>query len=256
MLRLLLLGLFVSVVINLLMFGFAYRFQSDKLTDASYAITFIVLAILYGLQSSKDHNSIWLLSRMAIIWALRIGGYLLYRVIKKGKDGRFDDIRENFWKFGRFWLGQALTVWVLLLPLGLTYSHSVEGTNITIIGVILWLFGFVFEAIADAQKFRFTNNPTNKGRWIDIGLWHWSRHPNYFGEILVWIGIYLAAFSVLSPIGRIVALISPIFITVLLCFISGIPPLEKSSDKKWGSNPKYKTYKQRTSILIPLPLGK
>jgi steroid 5-alpha reductase family enzyme len=121
---------------------------------------------------------------------------------------------------------------------------------IAYLGIIIWATGLVIETIADAQKFMFNNDPEKKGRWIDEGLWHYSRHPNYFGEILCWIGIYVYAFYPEFEQG-LVGLISPLFIILLLLFISGIPLLEKASDEKWGHNHEYKKYKRTTSVLIP-----
>jgi len=119
------------------------------------------------------------------------------------------------------------------------------------IGVAVWAIGLVCETIADLQKMAFSNDPANKDKWIDTGIWHYSRHPNYFGEILVWVGVYLYTLASLPLLPAVIGLVSPAFIIILLLFISGIPILEKSADKRWGSESKYQAYKKRTSILIP-----
>ncbi len=116
-----------------------------------------------------------------------------------------------------------------------------------------WTVGLIIETIADVQKIQFKNNPANKGKWIESGIWRYSRHPNYFGEIVVWIGVYIVAATSLPFVQAAIGLISPLFIIVLLLFVSGIPILEKSADKRWGNDPAYKKYKKRTSLLIPLP---
>ncbi|HET9411907.1 MAG TPA: DUF1295 domain-containing protein, partial [Candidatus Saccharimonadales bacterium] len=188
------------------------------------------------------------------IWAVRLGGFLLYRISKTGKDSRFDNIRDNFIAFGRFWLGQGLSVWVILLPALVAFTASSPNiAPLAWIGVVVWALGLALESAADWQKFTFNSLPANKGKWIQSGVWKYSRHPNYMGEMLVWIGLYLYAVSVLSlPLGIAVA-VGPLFIISLLLFISGIPLLEKFADARWGTNAEYKKYKSRTSMLIPWP---
>jgi len=165
-------------------------------------------------------------------------------------------MREHFLQFGKFWLGQALTVWVVMLPATLAFSKAETGHKLAVIGIALWCTGFIIESIADFQKYHFAHDPKHKGHWIDSGIWRYSRHPNYFGEIMVWISIYIYAFTALTATERLIGLVSPLFITLLLLFVSGIPILERSADKRWGSVSAYQTYKQHTSILIPLPKNK
>lgn len=248
-------SLVVSIVINMAMFVVAFILRSDKLTDISYAVTFVVIALVSFLQTELS----WyftILFGMVAVWASRLGGFLLYRVIKTGKDSRFDGMRENFFKFAKFWIAQALTVWILMIPFVLAFNSSRTVESITFIGIlgcIVWLVGFISETTADIQKMIFTSSPKNKGNWISSGLWAYSRHPNYFGEILIWVGIYLFVFSILTPLQTVIGLVSPAFIMTLLLFVSGIPILEKSADKKWGDDKEYQEYKKRTSVLVPLP---
>jgi len=246
----LIVALAVSLGINLSMFLVAFWRKSDKLTDISYAATFATIAIWSFFASNQSRYHALLLA-MVVLWATRLGGFLLYRVIKKGKDARFDGMRESFTKFGKFWLGQALTVWVMMIPSVLAFNAELSRNWLMPIGITIWAIGLVCETIADLQKMAFSNNPANKEKWIDTGIWHYSRHPNYFGEILVWIGVYLYTLASLPLPPAIIGLVSPAFIIILLLFISGIPILEKSADKRWGSNPRYQAYKKRTSILIP-----
>ena len=248
-------SLAASLFINIAMFLIAYRLRSDQVTDASYAASFIALALFFYIQSQKGVYDAVIVG-MVCIWALRIGGFLLYRVLHAGKDRRFDGIRENFWLFGKFWLGQAITVWVLMIPVALTVSSHSSSGGMPFIGAIIWLIGFGIESIADLQKYRFTHTAANKNRWIDSGIWHYSRHPNYFGEMLVWVGIYFYCFQPLSFEGRIIGAVSPLLIMTLLLFVSGVPLLEKEADKRWGSDRAYRLYKKNTSLLIPLPKGK
>lgn len=252
MLDLLLFALLVSLGINASMFIVAYKLQSDKLTDISYAVTFVTLAA-YGLWTSNMSAFHILLFLMVLIWAARLGGFLLHRVSKVGKDSRFDLMRSRFSAFGKFWLLQAMTVWVLMISALLAFSYNSSITPIVIVGLLIWLGGLIVESIADSQKFAFNNDTKNKGKWIDSGIWRYSRHPNYFGEILVWVGVYVVSIQALPPQLALVAFISPLFIAVMLLGVSGVPLLEKAADKRWGDDKAYLAYKERTSLIIPLP---
>ncbi len=234
------------------MFVIAFWRQTDRLTDASYAISFITLAVFATLNSDRHWLHLFVLS-LIIIWAVRLGGFLLYRINTTGKDARFDDMRDKFWKFLRFWILQALTVWLLMIPVIFLAQQHEHITSLVYLGSIIWLIGLLTESTADFQKLAFTQKPNNKGKWIDEGIWYFSRHPNYFGEILVWIGIYLVIMPSLSSMQALIALISPLFIITLLLFVSGVPILEKNADAKWGRDKNYQNYKRRTSILIPRP---
>ena len=132
----------------------------------------------------------------------------------------------------------------------ITTSNRKELDIFTIIGFLVWVFGFVIEVVADTQKSRFNADPGNKGKFIQTGLWSRSRHPNYFGEITLWIGIAIIAAPVLQG-WQWVAMISPLFVTLLLTRVSGIPLLEKKADTKWGGQAEYETYKKNTPVLIP-----
>ncbi|HET9098627.1 MAG TPA: DUF1295 domain-containing protein [Candidatus Saccharimonadales bacterium] len=253
MLSILFFGLLVSLIINMLMFLIAFRWQSDKLTDISYALSFLALDFL-GIIVSKSHNIFSVvLFLLPGVWSVRLGGFLLNRVIKAGKDRRFDGIRENFKRFANFWFGQAVTAWVLMIPVLIMQTRTGHFSVIGVIGLVMWAGGFLYEALADYQKYVFKQNPANKGKWIAAGLWGYSRHPNYLGEITVWLGIYIYCFQGLDSLEKIIGLISPVFIYVLLRYVSGVPVLEKSADKRWGNSDAYKSYKQKTGLLLPRP---
>lgn len=246
----LLTALGISLGFNLLLFIPAYAFQTDKLTDLSYGATFILLAWLALFAGGATPLTL-LLAAMVTLWGLRLAGYLVIRIRKIDRDKRFDGIRERFIRFLGFWLLQGVSVWVIMLPSLRFFESDPVGGSLLSVGFLLWCYGLLFEAIADYQKYAFLNDPKNKGRWIDTGLWRYSRHPNYFGEILVWVGIYLFAFNSLGDVERLYALAGPLFITFLLLFVSGLPQLEKGADRKWGKLAAYRKYKKETSILIP-----
>ena len=245
----------VSLLINLSMFLVAFRLQSDKLTDVSYSVTFVTIAAWAFAMSDHSWYHVTLLV-MVGLWAVRLGGFLLYRVLKKGKDGRFDGMRGSFIKFGRFWLTQAATVWIVMIPAVLAFGETPKLGLVAVVGIVVWAVGLLCETVADFQKLAFSSKPANKDKWIDTGIWSYSRHPNYFGEILVWIGVYMYVVPSLSLVQAVIGIVSPVFIITLLLFVSGIPILEKSADKRWGNVAAYRQYKKRTNILVPLPRQK
>lgn len=243
----------IALGINIVMFIPAYVWKTDKLTDISYAVTFMVVAGMGLLLGGITVPSLLLVGAI-FLWALRLGGYLLTRIRKIGKDSRFDEMRSSLFLFGRFWILQGLSVWVIMVPSIFFLAKAPETVPMwSFVGLFVWASGLIIEGMADVQKYRFINNPQNTGKWIDQGLWKYSRHPNYFGEICVWIGLYIFTVGNLASMEMLFGLVSPLYITFLLLFGSGIPILEKSADKKWGKNAEYQKYKKRTSILIPLP---
>jgi steroid 5-alpha reductase family enzyme len=233
------------------MFLVAFYFKSDKLTDISYAVSFIALALYSLIEAKTDSSRVIISALLVIFWGARIGSFLLYRVMKAGSDKRFDGMRENFTRFGKFWLGQALMVWLLMIPITMSARTDRPLDLIVWLGILIWLFGFAIEAAADYQKQIFKSREKNVHPWIDEGLWHYSRHPNYFGEIAIWCGVYLSCINSLSGFDKIIGLISPIFLFLMLRFVSGVPILERSADKRWGQDPAYKDYKSSSNLLLP-----
>jgi steroid 5-alpha reductase family enzyme len=244
--------LITSFAIQLIFFVVAVSYQTDKITDLAYGLTFVILALLLLFVNVSPSIPHYLLVIMVTIWGLRLAGFLFLRILKTGKDKRFDGIREHFLKFAGFWFFQALAIWIIMLPVTFVLSskHTFGFIYSVIAGTAIWFLGFAIEAIADFQKFKFKNKG-NDG-FIHTGLWKYSRHPNYFGEILIWWGIFLFAIPYLKGIGWL-SLIGPLFITYLLLKVTGIPPLEKAYNERYKNDKKYKEYKAKTSLLIPLP---
>jgi len=193
-----------------------------------------------------------LVSVMVVVWALRLGLFLFLRVRQNGCDDRFDEVKVDPLKFLVAWSLQAL--WVLLTVACalavITNGNQQPFGPLTAVGIFLWLFGFTVEVVADRQKSIFRKKPENKDKFIDSGLWAWSQHPNYFGEIVLWLGVTLIAIPVLEGFQWVV-LVSPFFIYLLLTKGSGIPTLDEKAQTKWGANEEYKLYKKNTGLLFP-----
>ena len=247
-------GLLVGLafLIQWLAFIPAYLLQTEKFFDLTGSITYIsVILIAAFFSSGVDGRSI-LLSTLVVIWAARLGTFLFSRVRKAGKDDRFDELKPSFIRFLNVWTIQGLwvTFTVAAALAAITTANRKEMDLFAVIGFLVWVFGFSIEVVADTQKRRFSADPENKGKFIQTGLWSRSRHPNYFGEIMLWIGVAIIALPVLRG-WQWVGLISPVFVTLLLTGVSGVPMLEKKADQKWGGQEDYEAYKARTPVLIP-----
>lgn len=246
-----LVALGLALGLNLLVFLLAYKKQTDKFTDLTYAVTFLAIAVYFYLTC---HGTVTMTIALILIalWAARLGLYLGVRIHKMGRDKRFDKIRPSFRKFGTFWTLQGLSVWVIMLPTMLLMSGMPGALKLwAVSGIVIFALGLIIEAIADQQKYNFLADSKNKGKWIESGLWGYSRHPNYLGEIMVWLGIYLFALPYLELWQALVGLIGPLWITILLVFVTGIPKAEAGADARWGKDKAYKNYKKRVPALIP-----
>ena len=230
----------------------AYIFQTEKFYDLTGSFTYLTVTLIAVIFSAGADARAFLLAALVIIWALRLGTFLFRRIRKAGKDDRFDDIKPSFIRFLNAWTIQAL--WVTFTAsaalIGITTATRKDLDLFALIGFLVWSLGFSIEVIADAQKSRFNADPANKGKFIRTGLWSRSRHPNYFGEILLWVGVLIITLPVLHG-WQWVALISPLFVAFLLTRVSGIPLLEKKADAKWGGQAEYEAYKKNTPVLIP-----
>jgi steroid 5-alpha reductase family enzyme len=246
----------LSLALNALFFAFAAWRKTDVVTDLSYSLSFAVLAIVL-LTLGEGAGLQIVLALLVLLWAIRLGAYLFGRILRTRVDHRFDGIRERPLAFARFWLLQALSVAVIMLPTSyaLGRAHAPALGAWAVAGGAVWLVGLLIEAVADAQK--SAAKARAPGAFVSSGLWRYSRHPNYFGEMLVWWGLFVYAlpffsgWAFLFP-GLLLAL-GPAYLTVLLLYVSGIPPLERSAEIRYGNDPAYLEYKRRTSVLVPLP---
>ena len=241
-----------AFILNWLAFIPAYMSQTEKFFDLTGSFTYISVTIIALMLSKNLDTRSMLLGALVIIWATRLGTFLFSRIHKAGKDDRFDSIKPDFFRFLNTWTLQG--IWVTFTAssalIAITTTKREEIGIFAIVGLIVWVIGFGIEVIADNQKTQFKKNPENKGKFIKEGLWSRSRHPNYFGEIMLWTGVTIIAIPVLQG-WQWIAFISPIFVTLLLTKISGVPMLEAKAEKKWGGQEDYETYKANTPVLIP-----
>jgi steroid 5-alpha reductase family enzyme len=234
----------------------AYLLQNEGFFDLTGSLTYVTVALVAVLLGPVIDGRSVLLLALVVVWAARLGSYLFRRIRKAGKDARFDAIKPSFIRFLNTWTLQGLWV-TLTLAAALAAVTTAVRKDLgvyALIGTLVWVAGFAVEAAADVQKSRFRADPGNKRTFIRSGLWAWSRHPNYFGEIVLWIGVALVALPVLRG-WQYVTLISPLFVILLLTRVSGVPMLEKRADEKWGGQDEYEAYKERTPVLIPRPPG-
>lgn len=244
----------VAYLINWAVFIPSYLARTEVYFDLTGSITYLSVTALALLLSDGLDLRAWLAAAMVAVWAVRLGSFLFRRIRKDGKDGRFDRMKHDFWQFLMTWTIQGL--WVsLTLAAALAIITSTERRTLGVVGIvglIVWAIGFGIEVVADTQKSAFKTDPANAGRFITTGLWSWSRHPNYFGEITLWTGMAILAIPVLSG-WRWLMLISPVFVFILLTRISGIPLLEQRAKKRWGDEAAFQRYTSSTSVLVPLP---
>jgi len=267
-------------------FAIAWTFQFDKITDFTGGSNFFILAILTLCLGNTFYARNIVASVLIMVWATRLAGFLLFRVLKMGSDNRFDDIRSHFFKFLGFWIGQIVWVWVVSTPVTILNSPSVSdpslggsnprfGTSRDIAGIVIWSIGFSVESNGDFSKWLYKSQRPPKDKPMRSGLWSWSRHPPYFGEMLCWWGIWIICISPatngnLSFSARAAlygSVVSPVFTVLLLMFASGVPTAEKPVETRfflmsngadapeeyndaWSN---YKEYVNSTSILIPIP---
>ena len=233
----------------------AYTFQTEKFYDLTGTLTYLtVVWFTYMLSNSAAEPKIGnlILASLISIWAVRLGSFLFLRIHKAGEDKRFRTIKPSASQFFMTWTLQGF--WVSICSMcALTAISSEVGVVVNIffyIGFALFLIGFSIEVIADNQKNTFRSLEENKDKFIATGLWAKSRHPNYFGEIMLWTAIALIALPSLGG-AQYLTLISPIFTYILLVHISGVRMLEDMGNKKWGHLEEYKIYKDKTPRIIP-----
>lgn len=245
----------LAAVAGLMIVGWlvSLAYRNVTVVDSLWGLGFVLIAwITFGLSDGYLLRKL-LLAGLTTVWGLRLSAYLTRRNYGKGEDPRYRSWREEYGE--RFWivslfnvfLIQALVLWVIAATVqyGQTAVRPAHLTPLDIVGAALWLVGFVFEAVADRQMARFKSDPSNQGKILDRGLWAYSRHPNYFGEILIWWGLFLITASV--P-GGVWTIVSPVTITLVLLKVTGVKLTEKTILEK---RPEYREYIRKTSALVP-----
>ncbi len=244
----------IAFGMNIAVFIPSYLARTDHYYDVTGSITYITVTAVALITADVRDARTMIAALLIFIWAGRLGSFLFRRVRRSNGDRRFDQIKQSWIRFLMAWMLQGL--WITLTA-GAALAAMTSGakTNFGILGVvglIVWVIGFGVEAVSDAQKSAFKKESANDGKFINVGLWRWSRHPNYFGEIALWTGMAIMVLPALSG-WQFVTLISPLFVTVLLTRISGLPMLERRADKKWGGQPDYEAYKANTPVLVLRP---
>ena len=247
--------LVMTFVIQWIAYIPAFLFRTEKFYDLTGSLTYIgvILFALYATGSFQNFYLGNLIVGMAIIiWAIRLGSFLFMRIRRDKKDGRFDSIKTSFSQFFMTWTMQGMWVFICSSAalIAIANPTGVVINGVFIIGLVMFIFGFVVEVLADNQKTAFRSIPENKDKFINEGLWARSRHPNYFGEITLWTGITIMGISTFEGMNYL-AIFSPIFSYLLLVYVSGVRMLEYRGHKKWGHLDVYNEYKNNTPKLIP-----
>ncbi|XP_026864287.2 uncharacterized protein si:ch211-210c8.6 [Electrophorus electricus] len=233
---------------------FASALKTEKFYDIAGSGTFILLAHLSRRWGGTSYLRQNVQTGLVTAWGLRLGMFLFRRILKDGQDSRFSNVRDSPGTFFVFWTLQAVWVFITLLPTIIVNTQCRDEPLCLrdYTGWGMWALGFAIEAIADQQKWNFKKDPDNVGRFIRHGLWAYSRHPNYLGEILQWSGLFLSASTVMQG-PQYLSIVSPLFVWFLLRHISGIPILEKQAMARWGAEVEFQSYVRNTPLLWPFP---
>ncbi len=226
--------------------------KNNSIVDIGWGAGFVIIALYTYFVKGNYSLAGTVVTFLVFIWGTRLFYHILKRNIGKPEDYRYVQMRENWGDkspvlkaFLRIYMLQMILMYIISIPVILVNSASeMKIPAFVYIGAAIWIFGFIFEAAGDYQLKVFKQNPQNKGKILTTGLWKYTRHPNYFGEAVMWWGIFLAALSVKNGI---YTFISPILITFLLRFVSGVPILEK----RYKDRPEFIEYSKKTNIFIP-----
>ena len=241
----------IAFIIQWVLFIPAYLMQTEKFYDLAGSLTYISIISYVFYKSSEFNLGNLILSVFIIIWAVRLGSFLFFRIQKAGEDKRFRDIKPSPTRFFMTWTLQGM--WISICSAcaitAISTSEGILMNTLFFLGAITFILGFLIEVIADNQKTKFRSDPNNKDKFISTGLWSYSRHPNYLGEITLWTGVAIMSFSSLSGF-QLITLISPVFTYLLLVYVSGVRLLEARGKRKWGHLESYQEYIKNTPTLL------
>lgn len=253
MIRLLAMELIFMLAFMSLWFAIAIWRRRNDIADIVWGLGFIAATLVALAISWPVSNKAWLISSLVLIWGGRLAMRIFLRNRGKDEDRRYKEWRKQWgdhYLLGSFlqvFMLQGLLILIVASPVLLVINSGDTHLNfLDYIGVLIWLIGFGFEMVGDHQLDNFTKNPANKGKVMKYGLWRYSRHPNYFGEVLLWWGFFILALSVAKGW---LSIIGPLTITFLILKVSGIPLAEKRLKNK----EEFQDYMQKTSVFIPLP---
>ena len=230
----------------------ARLYETEHYFDLVGSLTYITVTVFAVQQAAEIGLRQQIIAGVVIVWAARLGPFLFRRIQKAGEDRRFRKIKLSTPRFLVTWTLQGM--WVFITA-GAAFAAIMTPNTAPLgalfyVGCVMWVLGFAVEIIADNQKSAFKADPANENKFITTGIWARAQHPNYFGEILLWAGVAVMALPSLSG-SAMIFLISPVFVTVLLTRISGVPLLRKTAGARWGDDPEYQAYLKNTPLIIP-----
>ena len=230
--------------------------KRNDVADIAWGLGFMVVAIVNLIGNKTPSSASWLATILTTIWGFRLAFHIYLRNRGKTEDFRYAQWRKDWGKwfvlrsYAQVFLLQGLLLLLVVQPVIITarLAHSVSVSAWLAAGILTWVFGFYFESVGDWQLTQFIKNPKHKGKLMNQGLWQYTRHPNYFGEVTQWWGLWLVLCATNVAVGyKFIGLIGPLAITTLILFVSGIPLLEK----KYADNPAYQAYTKKTSKFFP-----
>jgi len=246
----------VDFGIQIVGWALAVTLKSEKFYDLLGSVAYLAVALGSLSYGGFYYTRQLVMTTMVCVWTLRLGTFLVLRVIKTGGDSRFNTLKHQPLNFLVAWVLQGVWVWIVSLPLLLLNSASTNpklGAWTDVLGQLLWAVGFLVETTADFQKLAFKSDPQNKGKFINTGLWKYARYPNYFGEICLWIGVFLGCSATFTG-AEWVSVVSPLFVAFLLLFVSGVPLQERQAQERWGNDPAFVAHRAQTNLLVPIPI--
>ena len=239
------------LILNSTFFLHSYIYRTDIFFDLVGSLSFLSIGVISLLLIPNiDANQI-LVFFLLLFWSLRLGPFLFIRRLGANNDERLEEFFKS--PLSLYFLWSMNSLWVFFTSLSMIIIFSSPNENefglIQWLGLIVWVTGYVIEVISDSQKTKF--NKFNKGKFINIGLWKYIRHPNYLGEIILWVGIFIISLNYIHSLTSFLSILSPIFVFLLLRFITGVPQLEARGKEKWGHLDEYNSYKEKTGLLFP-----